>query len=155
MVPQFGLCIVSDLYFEDFPNVRHMDNKHENRPYFLAIREDSGVTWLLPLSSQVSKYRAKIQQDEKRHGSSLFHYITNVAGQERVVLIGNCIPVTDQYIVRPFTIRGTPYVFGSKDVCKQILSKFRRYIAMVRAGKLTPAVNILEIESVLLASIGN
>lgn len=93
--------------------------------------------------------------DESRYGESVFHYIATVAGHERAVLIGNCIPVTDDYIVRPYSIRGVPYVIADSDICRKILSKLRRYLALVRRGKLSPTVNILDIERTLISRISN
>ncbi len=92
-VSENGLCKVSEQYFVDFASPRHMFNKQENRPYFLAIRGENNIIWLVPLSSKTAKYRAKIEA---------------------------------------------------------IRSKLRRYLALVRRGKLRPAVDILSIERVLL-----
>lgn len=148
-VSTYGLCIVSDQYFLDFPSVRHMSNKHEKRPYYLAIREKDGIIWLVPLSTQVEKYRAKIEADERKYRESIFHYITKVKGNENAFLIGNAIPVTEKYIKKPFTIQGTPFVIQDKADIKQIGSKLKRYLAMVRHGKMSPAVDILAIEEEL------
>lgn len=149
-VSAYGLCIVSDRYFSDFPSIRHMSNKHENRPYYLAIQGADGIIWLIPLSSQVEKYGAKIKADEEKHGDSIFHYITRIKGQDSAFLIGNAIPVTEDYIVKPFTVRGVPFVVEDKKDIKKIQSKLNRYLALVRYGKLKPAVDILSIERILL-----
>lgn len=150
-IAENGLCKISDMYFSDYSNPRHMFNKHENRPYYLAIKRPTGIYWLIPLSSQVEKYRAKIQAEEKAHGESIFCHIAQVKGKESVFLIGNVIPVTEEYITGPFTVAGIPYVLGNKEEIKAIRSKLNRYLAMVRNGKLHPAVDILEIERKLLS----
>lgn len=150
MVSTYGLCIVSDKYFEDFPSIRHMSNKHEGRPYYLAIRGENGIIWLVPLSSQVEKYRAKMKADEEKYGDSLFHYIARVKGKDSAFLIGNTIPVTDEYIKKPFTICGVPFVVQDKKDTKKIQSKLSRYLTMVRRGKMKPAVDILAIERKLI-----
>lgn len=149
-VSTYGLCIVSDKYFEDFPSIRHMSNKHESRPYYLAIRGENGIIWLIPLSSQVEKYRAKIKADEEKHGDSLFHYIARVKGKDSAFLIGNTIPVTEGYIKKPFTVCGIPFVVEDKKDIKKIQSKLSRYLTMVRLGKMKPAVDILSIERQLI-----
>lgn len=150
MVSENGLCKVSDKYFSDFPSIRHMSNKHEKRPHYLAVRHKTGIVWLIPLSSQVDKYEAKIQADEKKHKDSIFHYVARVKGKKSVFLIGNAIPVTDDYIVSPFTIQDIPYIVENEKDIKAIRSKFNRYLALVRIGKLQPAVDIMGIERVLL-----
>lgn len=149
-VSQYGLCVVKDKYFQDFPDVRHMSNKHESRPYYLAIYGKNGIIWLVPLSSQVEKYRAKIQADEKKYGKTVFYYIARVKGKESAFLIGNTIPVTREYIKRPFTVAGAPFIIEDKQDIKAIQNKLSRYLTMVRYGKMRPNVDILSIERVLL-----
>ena len=141
-----GLYIISDQYFADFPSVRHMSNKHENRPYYLVVKESSGILWLVPLSSQVEKYNAKIRTDEEKHGECIYYYTTNVKGKENVFLIGNAIPATEKYIKKAFTVMGKPFVVRDKEDIRKIKSKLSRYLTMVRRGIMTPAVDILEIE---------
>ena len=143
-----GLCIISDKYFEDFPSVRHMSNKHESRPYYLAVAVENGIVWTVPLSSQVEKYQAKIRADEEKHGDCIFYYITKVKGRQSAFLIGNVIPVAEKYIKKPFTIQGVPFVIEDR-------SKLKRYLTMVRYGKLRPAVDILKIERILLNRMAN
>lgn len=154
-VSTYGLCIVSDQYFKDFPNIRHMSNKHESRPYYVAIRANNGIIWLVPLSTQVGKYRAKIFEDEKKYGESIFHYIARVKGQDNAFLIGNTIPVTEKYIKKAFTLNNVPFVIQDKADKKVIQHKLSRYLALVRCGKLKPAVDILDIERVLLNQVQN
>ena len=149
-VQQHGLCIVSDRYFSDFPSIRHMSNKHESRPYYFAVRQADGIIWLIPLSSQVDKYREKIKQDEKKHGESIFYYIAKVKGEDRVFLIGNMIPAKDTYIKDPFTVKGIPYIIENKIAIREIRSKSSRYLTLVRQKKLFPVVDILQIERQLL-----
>ena len=145
-----GLYIVSDQYFADFPSVRHMSNKHENRPYYLAVRGSDGILWLVPLSSQVEKYNAKIRADEQKHGECIYYYIANVKGRESAFLIGNAIPATEKYIKKAFTVMGKPFVVRDKTDVRKIKSKLSRYLTMVRRGVMTPAVDILKIERELL-----
>jgi hypothetical protein len=144
-----GLYIVKDEYFSDFPSVKHMDNKHESRPYYMAIKGESGIFWMVPISHQVDKYREKIKKDEARHGNSLYAYICNIKGSPRAVLTGNVVPVTANYL-RPFNVNGKPFIIKDSADIKAIKSKVGRYIALARQGKIRPAVDILEIEKKLI-----
>ena len=36
-IEPYGLYIISDQYFSDFPNDRYMENKGEARPHFYCI----------------------------------------------------------------------------------------------------------------------
>lgn len=149
-VAENGLCKLSDKYFEDFSNPRHVFNKQEKRPYFYAIRKENGIVWLVPLSSQVEKYQSKIQEDANKHRECIYYYIAKVKGNESAFLIGNAIPVTDKYIVGPFTVNDIPFVIKNKNDIKQIKSRLNKYLALVKRGKLSPAVDILSIEKSLL-----
>lgn len=125
-----------------------MSNKHEKRPYYLAIRDDE-IIWMVPLSSQVEKYAAKIKSDEEKYGNCIFYHIARIKEENSVFLIGNTIPVTEKYIKKPFTIQGVPFIIQDKQNIKKIQSKLKRYITMVRYNKLKPAVDILWIEKQL------
>ena len=149
-----GLYIILDQYFEDYPNVRHMSNKHESRPYYLAIKEKTGVLWLIPLSSQTEKYKEKIKADERKHGECIYYYTTNLKGRESVFLIGNVIPASNKYIKKAFTVSGKPFVVRDKADLRKIKSKLSRYLAMVRRGVMDPAVDILKIEQELIKQDG-
>lgn len=132
-----------------------MSNKHESRPYYLAVGEENGVVWVVPLSSRVEKYQAKIRADEEKHGDCIFYYVATVKGKQSAFLIGNVIPVTEQYIKKPFTIKGVPFVIEDKKDIRKIQSKVKRYLTMVRYGKMRPAVDILKIERILLNRMAN
>ena len=142
-----GLCKLSERYFE---NPNHVFNKHENRPYFLAMCSHNGIIWLIPLSSRIDKYRRKVEAEEEKYGDSLFCHIARVKGTDSAFLIGNVIPVTEEYILGPFTMGGKPFVIQDKRDIKALKSKLSRYLALVRGGKLRPAVDILGIERILL-----
>ena len=155
MVKKYGLCILSDSYFERFPYSELMQNKYEARPYFLAVRNSNGIVWLIPLSSQVEKYRKAIEKTEAKRGSGncIYQYICRVKGKDSVFLIGDAIPVTDKYILRPFTVKGIAYVMEDQADIKAIKSKLGKFLALVRQGKLKPMVDILQIERELLQEL--
>lgn len=155
MVKECGLCILSDSYFERFPYSELMRNKYESRPYFLAVRNSKGIVWLIPLSSQVEKYRKAIEKTEAKRGSGncIYQYICRVKGKDSAFLIGDAIPVTDKYILRPFRVGGIDYIVEDKADIKAIKSKFGKFLALVRQGKLKPMVDILQIERELLQEL--
>ena len=146
-----GLYLIKDSYFSDFPSDLHMQNKGESRPHYFAVRAENGIYWMVPLSSKVEKYRAKIEQAKRTHGDSLFYHIGRIKGDDRVFLVGNVIPVTEHYIKKAFTVKGVPYIVKNKTDIKKIKSKVRRYLVLVKQGKLKPYVDILEIEKQLIA----
>lgn len=152
---QYGFYKIKDTYFTDFPsrNNRYMDNKHENRPYYLAIADSNGIMWLIPISSKVDKYKAKIAADELKYGECLTCHIIRFMSEERAVLIGNMIPVIPQYIKGEFTIQNKHYVIRDEVSIKAIKKRCSRYLSLVRAKKLYPVVDIMRTEQVLLSKL--
>lgn len=154
---QFGFYKLKDKYFSDFPSPqnRYMDNKSENRPYYLAFTDRSGIIWLIPISSKVEKYKAKINADEKKFGECLTCHIIDFMGEERAVLIGNMIPVIPEYIKGEFTILRKHYIVQDNDTIKAIRKRCSRYLTLVRTKKMHPCVDILANERVLLNKLNN
>ena len=150
-----GLYTIKDKYFSDFKSDRHMHNKSEGRPYYLSIQMKNGIVWFIPLSSKVEKNKAKIAQDESKFGDCLFYHIMDFMGGERALLIGNMIPVTQEYIKQEFTIMNRQYVVRNVDTVKAVRKKAARYLSLVRNGKLRPYVDILKIERQLISRMSN
>ena len=151
-----GLYIISDQYFVDFPNERYMDNKKESRPHYYAIRDNDGIFWMIPLSSKVEKYRVKIEKTEKVHGagSCILYCVVPIHGLDRAVLICDMFPVTEEYILRAFTIDGIPYVIQNRNIQKAIHKRAMRYLSLVKRGVLKSSLNILETKEKLLEKKG-
>lgn len=112
-----GLYIVNDQYYLDYPSHYYMQNKSESRPHYYAIQDSDGIFWMIPLSSKVEKYRARIADIESVHGcgSCILYCIAPIHGTERAILVGDMFPVTEKYILRPYTISGQPYVIRNKN----------------------------------------
>lgn len=151
----YGFYKIKDSYFRDFPSGRHMDNKSENRPYYLAIQGKDKIIWMVPISSKVDKYKAKISFDKRRFGDCITCCIIRYMSEERAVLIGNMIPVTEDYIKGEFTILKRHYVVQDELTIKEIKKRCSRYLSLVRNGKLRPYVDILSIENALINRMNN
>ena len=147
-----GLYIVSDQYFVDFPSDRFMQNKGEARPNYFAVKDKDGVFWMLPLSSKVEKYKAKIAEAEKRYGVGNYLYceIIRIASKDRAVLIGNMFPVSASYVLRPYQISGIDYIVKNKNDIKRIRQKTMRYLNMIQRGVLPDAIGVMAIKKKLL-----
>ena len=62
---EYGLYFIKDQYFYDFPSKHWMLNKGEKRPHYYALKDNSGIVWMIPMSSQVENYRQKIAREEQ------------------------------------------------------------------------------------------
>lgn len=151
-IEPFGLYIIRDQYFVDSPNDKYMLNKDERRPHFYAIEDKDGVYWMIPISSKVEKFREKIAAVEAKSGcgSCFLWAIAPVSGRDRAFIISEMFPVTAEYILRPYTVNGKPYIIGAKRIRDEITSKARRYLSMVERGKVKSPLGIVELKKKLL-----
>lgn len=146
-----GLYKIKEEYYEDFPHEKHIHNK-DGRPFYYAIKDGSGIYWLIPLSSQIDTYRHKIQTVESKRGQGncMAYHIGIIAGQERVFRICNMIPVTSEYIAGGFVIHGSHYVAKDKKLIREISQKSRNFIKQLELGKMTSQVDALKIRDKLI-----
>lgn len=156
MIESCGLYIIDDAFFSKFDrDHKLMMNKNERRPHYCGIVSDNGVVWLVPLSTQVDKYKKSVEAAEAKHGKGkcVFYYIGKIKGEERAFLIGDAFPCTEEYIKKPFTIAGVPYIVRNQKDVAAVRQRLSRFIALVRSGKLHPNANIMSIEKALLKDI--
>ena len=51
-------------------------NKQGNRPHYYCFEDDeSGIYWIIPLSSRVSKYKKDYREKKKRQGKNVIFFI--------------------------------------------------------------------------------
>lgn len=143
-----GAYILSDEYFNKYNTGRMMDNKSGNRPHYVAIQFDD-TYWMVPISHRVEKYQEKIKHQEEKGRQCVFYHIGEFAGQRRAFLIGDMIPTTEKYISRAYTVSGIPYVIRNEDLNRKLESKAKRFLTLVRSGRIKPVVDILKIEKEL------
>lgn len=151
-IEQYGLYIIKDQYFADFPNDKYMQNKGENRPHYYAIMDSDGIYWMIPVSSKVEKFRAKILDVESKAGAGrcFLFAIAPVSGRERAFIIAEMFPVTREYILRPYTVNGKPYIIETGEIQKTLSSKALRFLSMVERGKVKSPLNVLDVKRRLL-----
>lgn len=150
-----GLYIIKDEYFSKFPNPKYMDNKGERRPHYYAVRDNDGLFWMIPISSKVDKFKAKIAEVEEKSGTGncFLFAIAPVSGRERAFIISEMFPVTEEYILRPYTVGGTPLVIQNEEIQKTIKTKALRFLKMVNKGYVKSPLNILSIKKKLLREL--
>ena len=150
-----GLYLVSDSYFARFPSKYWMWNKGENRPHYFALQDKCGLYWMIPLSSNASGYTAKIQKEEQKRGDGncLFYHIGRVYGKPNAFIISGAFPVTEQYILRPYTFGNLPYIIQDQKLITALRSKLNRYIRLLEQRQLRDNNRILQIRDELLKQI--
>lgn len=68
------------------------------RPHYYAIQDKTNpkIYWMIPISSQVEKYKLIIKQKEKKYGKCNTIVIGKFAGKENAFLIQNAFPIIDK-----------------------------------------------------------
>ncbi|MDE5818634.1 MAG: hypothetical protein K2N41_07270 [Lachnospiraceae bacterium] len=61
-----GFYIIKDKFFEDMSDPYLKGNKAGNRPHYYCFEDTStGIYWMIPLSSQIDKYKRIVENKEK------------------------------------------------------------------------------------------
>lgn len=116
-------------------------NKGENRPHYYCFQDtDDGIYWMIPLSSQIEKYK-KIMQKRENAGKTcdILHIVKLGNKRESVFLIQDMFPITEKYVEREYTIGGNHFMLTSEHVVKEVERKARKVMGMLKHGvKFTP-----------------
>ena len=149
-----GLYRIKNDYYTDFPHEKHIHTKG-GRPFYYAVKDSHGLYWLIPLSTQIEKYKQKIKAVEAKRGPGkcIAYHIGIIAGQERVFRICNMIPISDKYIDGEFVIDGLHYVAKEKNLVKDIRVKSRNFIKLLEQGNMYSQVDALNIRKQLIVDI--
>ena len=96
---------IKDQYFIDFPDTYLMQNKEtvngkvHDRPCFYAFKDhSSGLYWMIPFSSQVSKFKNIYDKKKQKYKKCDTIVFGEVLGHKKVFLIQNMCPITKKYI---------------------------------------------------------
>ena len=61
-----GFYIIKDKFFEDMADPCLKGNKAGNRPRYYCFEDtNTGIYWMIPLSSQIDKYKRIVEKKEK------------------------------------------------------------------------------------------
>ena len=114
-----------------------MNNKEDGnyRPHFLAIQDNKNeeLYWMIPISSQVEKYKKFIEKKMKRYGKCNTIIIGKFAGRENAFLIQNAFPIITRYLDHVHTIENKPVTIHSK-LERELDVNLREVLAMNRRG---------------------
>lgn len=157
MIQEFGFYIIADKFFEDFPDPYLKGNKSENRPHYFAFQDNkTGLFWMIPLSSRVDKYRNIIQKrQQSNRPCDIYHIAKLDDDRTSVFLIGDMFPLTEEYILRPYTIRQNHLRLTSEAQIKQLFAKSRKVFTLLHKGIVfsPTAPKVLDIEQQLISRL--
>lgn len=146
---------LNDQYFIDFNDPNLLPNKDiiagiaHGRPCYYSFEDTTtGLYWMIPISSKVSKYRVHYDKKIKRIGicdTIVFGY---VLGYEKAFLIQNMCPVNQNYIDKEYVNNGPVRLDGVLE--KELIEKAKKVLLLQRKGYSLIFPDVLTIESKLL-----
>jgi hypothetical protein len=149
---------VKDIYFSKFPDPYLLPNKDREgdilhgRPCFYSFQDmETGLFWMVPISSKVAKYHQIYEQKMHRYHKCLNIYFANVLGYERAFLIQNMFPITIEYIDAEYVDRMEKPVLIRADQSEELSKLVRQVIILTRQGKKIIFPDVLSIESQLIS----
>lgn len=113
-----GFYIIKEQFFEDMNEPYLKGNKKENRPHYYCFEdENTGIYWMIPLSSKIEKYR-KIMEKREAKGKTcdILHILRLDDKRESVFLIQDMFPITEQYIEREYKIANNHLMLTSEQL---------------------------------------
>jgi len=129
---------ISDQFFVDFPDPYLMKNTtSKKRPCFFAFTDKNcqNILWLIPISSQIEKYRKIESNDLMRYNVCDRIHFSNVMGHEKAFLIQNMFPITKKYIQETYMDKNTKMEVTIKPSDEnEIIKKANRALRLHKKG---------------------
>ena len=116
-------------------------NKEGNRPHYYCFEDmNTGIYWMIPLSSRIEKYKRIIEKKEKAgKPCDIIHIVKLDDSRVGAFLIQDMFPITEEYIEREYTIAGNHMMLTSEHTAREIETKARKVLGMLKRGiKFTP-----------------
>ena len=143
MLEENSFYFIKDTYFRDFPdkglikNHEVIDGKKHGRPCFYAFKDSKNpdIYWLIPVSSNIAKYKALHEHKTKRYGRCDTIYLGNIKGKECAFLIQNLCPVTEKYIESQYIIQDKPIKINYT-LQKLLIKSSRRVLSITEKGAI-------------------
>ena len=136
-----GFYIIKDKFFEDMSDSYLKGNKEGNRPHYYCFEDtNTEIYWMIPLSSQIDKYKRIVEKKEKAgKPCDIIHIVRLDDSRESAFLIQDMFPIIEEYIEREYTIAGNHLMLTSEHTVKEIEQKARKVMGMLKRGvKFTP-----------------
>lgn len=147
--------IIKDEFFVRFNDPFLKGNKEENRPHYYCFQDNTeGIYWVIPMSSRVEKYKKIIvKKKEQNKPCDILHICRLSSGIENVFLIQDMFPVTENYILRTYTIGENILTLTKDKDIKIVEKKALRIKNMIENGKrfIPYQVDAMKIKNELLS----
>lgn len=147
---------IKDNFFELFSNYKLMENKENGnkRPCYFCFTdiENPKVIWFVQISSKVDKYR-KLYEEKKKFRKKVYNFVFGkVLGKEKVFLIQNMFPTTEEYIDSKYQTKKQDVVV-TEILKTEIIDTAMNVIKLAQKGINIPFYDVIEMKNVLLDNI--
>ena len=152
---------ITDQYFIDFPDKYLMKNKEtvngqsHDRPCYYAFKdENTGIYWMIPISSQTHKFRNIYNTKMQKYHKCDTILFGNVLGHEKAFLIQNMCPISEEYVKNEYmdSAANVPVrIDGAFE--KELLAKAKKILVLQRKGSKFIFPDVLNIEKQLIAKL--
>ena len=131
-----GFYVIKNQFFENMADPYLKGNKAGNRPHYYCFEDaDTGIYWMIPLSSQIDKYKRIVEKKEKEgKPCDIIHIVKLDDSRQSAFLIQDMFPITDEYIEREYTIAGNHLMLTSEHTAKEIEQKAKKVMGMLKRG---------------------
>lgn len=150
-----GFYVIKDQFFLDMNEPYLKGNKEGNRPHYYCFEDaESGVYWMIPLSSRVEKYRAILNKRLAAGKPCDTLYIAKLDNdRESAFLIQDIFSITENYIEREYAVAGNPMMLTSEHVVSDVEKRARKIVGLLKRGfQFTPTQpNVLRMLELLKA----
>lgn len=154
------LYFVKDEFYNIFKDGGLLENKEivngkeHGRPccyLFKFDNEKSDIYWMIPISSQVTKYKKEYQKSIDKYGKCDNISFGYILGEERAILPQNLFPITKEYIGIKYIDKHTgKAIVLPKNLMSELNAKARKKIRYNKDGKPFEMTNIMKIYDELL-----
>ncbi len=129
--------VIKDEFFDKFNDPYLKGNKEENRPHYYCFNDETpDLYWVIPMSSRIEKYRKIIETKIAQHKPcDILHICKMSSGKENVFLIQDMFPITQKYILRPYTIGSNTLSLVKESDIKSVEKKALRIKNLIESGK--------------------
>ncbi len=118
------------------------------------IRKISLFIWMIPISSQVEKYKIIIEKKKRKYGKCNTIILGKFAGKENAFLIQNAFPITTKYFDHIHTVEDKP-VTVHNELNRILTGNLREVIALYNRGINLLYTDVAKIKMIMEQEIKN
>ncbi|RBP59323.1 hypothetical protein DES36_11948 [Alkalibaculum bacchi] len=128
---------IKDKFFVEYPDPSLKFNKGGGRPHYYAFedKENDQILWMIPMSTKIEKFEAILKNREEQKKPKDIAHVCTVGNRKSAFVIQDMFPVTKDYILDNYRIKGEPLKLLEKKDIQAINGKAERIHSLIKKGK--------------------